>query len=152
MVPGWLALAVALACFGGGYVVRGYVAPVEDGGGAAGLRAGPRAPGVIAADTEPLASHAFFVAAYQDVPADEAKTRAVELSRWLRDAGLAKARPYEYPTAAGRLWVVVVYYDGDTEYAETEARLRALPQEVPDPIFVGLRNHESGWPNAFPIR
>ncbi len=153
LVPGWLALAVALACFGGGYVVRGYVAPVQQEiGGGAGLKAGPRAPGVIEADTEPLTSRAFFVAAYQEMAADEARSRAMELSRYLRGQGLAKARPYEYPAAAGRLWVVVVYYDGPTEYKATREQLLALPADVPDPIFVGLRNHESDWPNAFPIR
>lgn len=155
MVPGWLALAVALLCFGGGYVVRGVLTPDPDDG--AGLQAatrnGPRAPGVIEAETDPLANQGYVVAAYEDLAPAEAKGRAVALSRWLQAQGFEKARPYEFAVEGGRLWGVVVYYDGPVECETTGQQLRALPADVPDPIVVGLRNLPgSDWPMAARIR
>jgi len=156
LVPGWIALAVALICFGGGYVVRGYLDPATKDAGGAGLKSGPRAPGLIEADTEPLASQGFFVAAYVEMPVVEAKRRAIELSRYLQKQGLEKARPYEYPGPKGRFWVVIVYCDGRADREDTAAKLRALPEDVPDPVFVGVRNRErnleTGWPNVYPVQ
>ena len=73
MVPGWIAIGLALLCFGSGYVVRGYVAPPAPDDGGAGLQANTRsgdpggrpvAPGVIETDIAPLSNQAFFVAAF----------------------------------------------------------------------------------------
>ncbi|MCR9247099.1 MAG: hypothetical protein NXI31_18865 [bacterium] len=152
MAPAWALLAVALLCFSGGYVVRGYVAPNPEDAGGAGLKSQPRSPGLLEADTTALHNHAFFVSAYEDLQPEEARGRAIALSRYLQDMGLQKARAYEFQAAQGPLWVTVVYYDGPAEMAATEKQLHGLPADVPDPIFVGLRNHETGWPIAGPIQ
>ncbi|MCA8974572.1 MAG: hypothetical protein KDC98_07605 [Planctomycetes bacterium] len=161
MLPGWLAFALALACFGGGFLVGDRFGFDGDDSGA-GLNvnhsgggpnnSGPRAPRILEADTEVLASHAYFVAAYEDMPEDEARTRAIRLSEYLAGHGLAKARPYVRDGAHGRVWFVTVYYSGNIEKAETRTRLQALPEDVPCPVFVGLRNQGNEWPQAFPVQ
>lgn len=158
MVPGWIAIGLALLCFGSGYVVRGYVAPPAPADGGAGLQANSRsdgnpvAPGVIEVDTAPLANQAFFVAAYDQLGPEEAKSRAVALSRWLRDMGLKKAKPYRFTSDKGTFWFVVVYYYGQREYQDTRQQLLNLPQDPPDPVFVAVKQNEPNWPPPFDIQ
>lgn len=152
---GLLLLAVALVGFVGGFFVRGHFAAAATGAdsGAAGLHAAPQSPGLVGeTDAGPLAPQAFIVSVYPNLPAAEARQRASALADWLREQDLKRARPYEWPTANGPLWVVAVYFDGDTDQAATAERLHALPAEVPDATFVQLRKSEAGWPNVYPIR
>lgn len=150
-VPAWIAVAGLVAAFGGGYLVGGSFAAPAPGDAALHAPRG-RSPAMIEFDSRPLASNAFVVAAYPDVPVADARDRAAALSGFLRSRGLEKARPYEYPTDSGGLWVVAVYFDGDRERAETRDRLTGLPEAVPDESFVQLRKTEAGWPKSFPIR
>ena len=156
-VPGWLAFAGALLCFAGGFFVGGQVAAgksLDPDRGAAGLQAGGGArPGVIGeVDTKVLASRAFIVSAYPGLESAEAKGKARALSDFLRGQKLLKARPYEYATQKGPVWVVAVYFDGDAEQAATRERLLQLPPEVPDEMFLQLRKTEADWPKAMDIR
>ena len=50
------------------------------------------------------------------------------------------------------MWIVAVYFDGADEADSTSDLLRALPQDVPDAMFVQLRNTEAEWPTPMPIR
>lgn len=152
---GLVLLAVGLIGFVGGFFVRGHFAAAATGAdtGAAGLQAAPQAPGLIGdEDVGPLAPQAFIVSVYPDATPAEGRQRAQALADWLRDHDLKRARPYEWSTPNGRLWVVAVYFDGDTDQAATAERLQALPADVPDAMFVHLRNSEGGWPNVYPIR
>lgn len=156
----WIALGGALACFGVGYVVghstAGTIAP---GGGNAnaslkadgqGAGPGPVQPAMMGeSDTRPLASQAFVVAAYE-MEASEAKSRAKTLAGWLRGQNLLKARPFEFPGKNGPVWIVAVYYDGEAEQTATRERLKLLPEEVPDDVFVSLRK-DTKWPVAIAI-
>ena len=153
MLPGWLALALALACFGGGYFIGDRFGLTADDPGS-GLKAsvGPLAPGLIEADTRPLSSQAFFVAAYVDIAVEEARSRAVLLSEYLQARNFPKARPYLCDTEQGPLWCVTVYFSGAAEQRTTAQRLRQLPEDVPCPVFAGLRKQESGWPSAYPVQ
>jgi hypothetical protein len=148
-----LLLSVALLGFVGGFFVRGQFAAAGGPAGAAGLQAGPQAPGIVGEiDAAPLASQAFIVSVYPGLEPAVAQQRARQLSDYLRGRQLAKARPYEYPSQQGPLWVVAVYFDGDSERAATRDKLRLLPAEVPDATFVELRKTEPDWPTAWPIR
>jgi len=155
----WIALGGALACFGIGYLVghsTAGVVPPGPGNGASSLKAdgnsgaAPVQPAMMAeSDVRPLANQAFVVAAYE-MDAAEAKARAKSLGAWLRGQNLAKARPFEFPSERGPVWVVAVYYDGEAEQAETKDRLAALPADVPDEVFVRLRK-DPKWPVAVTI-
>jgi hypothetical protein len=164
-VPGWAALIGVLAAFGGGYGLRGVLAPVAanaangvaENGGAASAQLDTRtetgqAPTFLDFDTTPLTREGFVVAAYPGQEAGNAKSRAKQLAEWLRQQGFAKAKPYEYPTKEGGLWTVFVYYEGEAEAAATQDRLIALPVEVPDAAFVQLRKTENPWPTPCRIR
>jgi hypothetical protein len=158
----WQVLAIALACFAGGFLAGGEFSAWR-GAGNAGLQAdgdgadagSGRTPGVIGeVATDPLSNQAFIVSAYQidqGLDSAEAKARARSLAEWLRAQGIEKARPYEYPTKVGRLWVVAVYYDGEAELVRTRGLLRALPA-APDAVFEQLRNKERDWPTTWAIR
>lgn len=153
-VSGWLALGAALACFGTGYLVgnatAGPKAPAEAGLNAKG---GPQQPAIIGEfDAQVLANQAFIVSVYPNLDATEAKARAKALSDWLRSKQLEKARPHEYQTDKGPLWVVAVYFDGTDQEGKTRSLLQGLPEDVPDPMFVRLRKTEEGWPTTYPIR
>ncbi len=158
MVPGWWALAAALTCLVGGFFAGDHFArgKAATGAGESGLQAkgtDPRAPGFVdEVDARKLSRAAFIVSAYPTLPPAEAKAKAKALSDHLRGMQLDKARPCEYAAKDGPLWVVAVYYDGDSEFAATRDKLRLLPADVPDATFVQLRNTEAEWPKAWPIR
>lgn len=160
LLSGWVALGGALACFGVGYLVGHSTAPSSPGSGASGLQAngpqtpsGPQTPTMIGeADTRPLTSQAFIVSAYPSLDATEAKQRAKALSDWLHGQQLQKARPYEFATKSGPVWVVAVYYDGEKELGETRDRLRQLPEDAPDATFVQLRKTDGNWPKTWAIQ
>ncbi|MBX3461749.1 MAG: hypothetical protein KF830_01145 [Planctomycetes bacterium] len=150
---GLVLLFVALLGFVGGFFVRGQVVAASPAAGAAGLQAGPQAPGIVGEiEAAPLASHAFIVSVYPGLDAGSAQQRALQLSQYLRAQKLLKARPFEYASQQGPLWVVAVYFDGDAERAATRDKLLQLPADVPDTTFVELRKTEPDWPTAYPIR
>lgn len=150
---GLAVVALLLIGFVGGFFVRGQFASAAPKEGVAGLKAGPQAPEIVGEmDTAPLSSQAFIVSVYPGVEAAAARQRARHLSEYLRSQQLPKARPYEYPSQNGPLWVVAVYFDGDAEQAATRQKLTLLPAEVPDATFVELRKTEAGWPTAWPIQ
>ena len=128
-VSTWIFVGGIVLAFAGGFLLGGQFGGDNDPG-RAGLHAnaagGGTKPGFVGeVDTLPLASHAFVVSAYPNLPAVEAKGRAAKLGEYLRAAGLAKARPYLYPGKSGPLWIVAVYYDGDSEAAATRERLES---------------------------
>jgi hypothetical protein len=168
-VPGWFAVVLVLAAFGGGWVLGGKAGSTADlraktgsGGNA------PAAPGPITAgfvgefDARPLPGHkhCFIVSAYPKMPADEAKAKAKACADYLVGQGLAKARPYEVAAEAGALWVVAVYYDGDQELIATRNHLQSLPQDVPDAWLAQFRataqqnpdDPKLEWPRAWVIQ
>ncbi len=155
MVSGWIALGAAVACFGAGYLVGNAtggqatkIAELNANGGG-----GPVAPEVLADfDARPLTNNAFIVAGYLGFDATEAKVRAKALSDWLRAGQSLNARPYEYPSSQGSFWAVAVYHDGGASETTTRERLLALPEDVPDQIFVEQRKKTAGWPISVPIR
>lgn len=150
---GLVLLAGALLCFGGGYFVGSASGKGATPGTDLNAKGGPQQPAVIGEfDAKALSNDAFIVSVYPGVEAGEAKLRAKALSDYLRDQNLLKARPFEYPTANGPLWVVAVYHDGDAEREATRARLKLLPQDVPDETFTKLRKTEADWPTTWPIR
>jgi hypothetical protein len=154
-VSSFVFLIGVLMAFAGGFFVGGrlqQVAPDDNGG--AQLRAQPRKPDFIhEVDVQPLAANAFIVSAYAGLEPADARARATKLANYLRGQELVKARPYEFPSQVGPLWVVAVYYDGRPEQDETARRLKALPEAVPDDIFRQLRKTEGEqWPKSFPIR
>jgi len=150
----WVLLVGVLVAFGGGFFVGGRFGGSAAGPGQAGLNAGGggRAPELVGeVDTAPIDDQAYVVVAYPGLVAADAKTRADALATWLRGQGLAKAKPYPYPAATGTMWVVAVYFRGASEAAATVAKLRALPESVPDEIFMQRRGEE-GWPLPLTIR
>ncbi|MFT4515424.1 MAG: hypothetical protein ACI89X_003423 [Planctomycetota bacterium] len=141
-------VAVLLA-FGGGYAFGGGFGNKGDGSNP--LRApGRSASFVDEIETGPMAAQAFIVSAYPGRPAADAKILAHDLSKYLIDKGLAKVRPYPWPTPEGTLWVVAVYFDGEAEAAQTKQLLAELPDNVPDKMFCSLREadakSDTGWP------
>lgn len=156
-------VAVLLA-FGGGYAIGGGFGSGGFGNGGFGskadgtnpLRAPGRAPTFVdEIATKPLAAEAFIVSAYPGVAAAEAKDRADSLSKYLKSKGLAKVRPYPWPQANGTLWVVAVYFDGETEAGKTKVALEGLPADVPDQMFCSIRKTDAkspaGWPGRVTI-
>ncbi|MEO6594406.1 MAG: hypothetical protein ABIP94_06610 [Planctomycetota bacterium] len=155
LVSRWLALSGALLCFVGGFFVGGFWADAKaaERQSGAGLKAVGTAPGFIGEfDANPLSNDLFIVSVYPNTEPEAAKAKAKALSDYLRSKQLAKARPYEYATKNGPLWVVAVYYDGEPERLATRDRLVALPDDVPDATFVHLRNTEAEWPKPWVIR
>lgn len=151
MVSAWVFGIGLLVAFGGGFFFGG-----KFGGGDAGpdaLRANGREPALLnEIETQPLSSQAFIVSSYQGVPDTEAKTRAQDLSNYLREQGLASARPYPWPQDQGVLWLVAVYFDGEQDAAQKTQVLQRLPAEVPDKMFVHWRKTESVWPMRWQIQ
>lgn len=145
-------LALLLAGFVGGFFVRGQFAGAAPQDGVAGLKAGQTPEIVGEIDTTALASQAFIVSAYQGVEPAVARQQAKHLSEYLRSQDLRKARPYEYPSQNGPLWVVAVYFDGDAEQEAIRTKLKLLPAEVPDAVFCQLRKSDPDWPMAWPIQ
>lgn len=153
-VPGWVAAVVACAAFAGGYLVHAALAPARSANETQlSVKDPGQAPAFLESDTTPLAREGYVVAAYPGQNADAAKDKARRLAGWLQEHGFVKARPYEYPTKQGAgLWTVFVYYDGAEEAADCRQRLMALPEDVPDPMFVQLRKTEDPWPTPWQIR
>ena len=147
----WVFAIGLLAAFAGGFVVGDKVA-----GKAAGsdpLRAVGEAPTMInEVDTTPLSNTYFVVSVYPDLPPEEARSKAADLSNYLQQCGLQKARPYLVPLDRGSIWVVAVYFEGDSERAATAQLLQTLPEEVPDEMFVRLRKNERVWPRERTIQ
>lgn len=142
-----------LVAFGGGFLMGGAVGDAGDG-------ADPlRAPGRTASfvgelDTEPLSREAFIVAAYPDLAASAAKQQAISLTKYLQARGFDKARPYMWLEGnSGPVWVVAVYFDGESKMRATRSKLRALPADVPDQVFSHLRNSsKTEWPGRYVIQ
>jgi hypothetical protein len=173
-VPGWVAGVIACGAFAGGYLVHAAVAPgrsakeaqlsvPDPGQSPTFLESGTLESETHESETTPLAREGFVVAAYPNQKAEVASDKARRLAAWLREHGFDKARAYEYQTgqSAGRsvgagLWTVFVYYDGAQEAADSRERLLALPEDVPDPMFVHLRkqlqNSGDPWPAPWQIR
>ncbi len=104
-------------------------------------------------DTRAIHNDAFVVSFYPNLPAADAKSKAKDLTDYLRGQGLKKANPYEWPTKDGPVWVAAVYFDGAAEKEATRNRLRALPADVPDAVFASLRKDGGqDWPKWWAIR
>lgn len=154
-VPGWLAAAALLLAFGGGYLIGGKMKTgVGDGG--ASLQAKPRgtAPEFLDCDGAALTRTGFLVAHYLGVEESDAKARAMALTRYLKDKGLARTKPYLATGAKGPLWTVAVWFDGETEERACRDKLLALvPEDVPDASFQFLRKDgKEEWPKARTFR
>lgn len=149
----WVLVIGVLVAFGGGFLMGGAFGKAGDGGDP--LRAPGRSASFVGEfETEALANEAFIVAAYPDDPAPAAKQHAVNLTKYLRGKGLEKTLPYLWPQGNnGPVWVVAVYFDGEAEATATRAKLEALPAEVPDQVFVHVRNvSKTEWPSRYVIR
>lgn len=152
-VPAWVASALALGCFAGGFLMGdhfGQARVPKDGSEA--LRASGRTPELLPeTDTAKLSAEAFIVSAYPNLDAGVAKARAKALSEYLVGKKLQKARPLEW-SRDPLLWMVAVYFDGPAEREGTRKLLLDLPADVPDELFVHWRKTEAEWPKAVPIR
>jgi hypothetical protein len=148
----WMFVGGVLVAFGGGFMIGDRVSAA--GPGVDSLRAAGRAPTFVnTVETKPLSPEAFVVAAYQKLPPQEAKQKAVDLTKYLQDQGFAKARPYPWPNSNGSIWVVAVYFDGDQEAQRTSSMLRDLPEDVPDTDFCELRKSDKQeWPSRYSIK
>ena len=153
-VPAWVASALALGCFAGGFLMGDHFGQAKGAKmGADSLRASGRKAELLSeADTARLSAEAFIVSAYPNHDATAAKESAKTLSDYLRERKIGKARPLEWSAGPKPLWVVAVYFDGPAEREATKNLLMGLPQDVPDEYFVHLRNTEVEWPKAWPIR
>ena len=155
-VPAWVASALALGCFAGGFLMGDHFGQAKGAkAGADALRVSGRTPELLSeSDTKPMSSEAFIVSAYPNLDATAAKARAKALSDYLvgQSKKLQKARPLEWSSGPSPLWVVAVYFDGPAEREATKNLLMGLPADVPDEAFVHLRNTEAEWPKAWPIR
>ena len=149
-VPAWVASALALGCFAGGFLMGDHFGQAKGAKASEALRVSGRAPGLL--PEERLSPEAFIVSAYPNLDAGAAKARARALSDYLVGKKLQKARPLEWSAGPSPLWVVAVYFDGPAEQAATKNLLTGLPVDVPDEAFVHLRNTEVEWPKAWPIR
>lgn len=160
MMPGWLAVALALACFVGGYFVGGHFASAKEltpqgaglnanGGdrGNTGDGLAGRAPSMIGeVDAKVLSSTAFVLSGYAHLEPAAAKAAAKALTDRLQGYGLANARPHEFRTDAGPVWAAVVYYDGPTQEKLTKAQIEALPAEAGDDVMRSFKRTDPSWP------
>ena len=155
-VPGWIALAAVLGAFAGGFWLGGKTS-LTPSTGTTGLdaRSHGRDPGFIDESPPPASKTFLMAAAYLGGATGQTSAAAKNLAEYLQGKGLKKARPYLYPTPKGQVWVVAVYYDGDTELQKTTALMRGLPADVPDAAFVSLRQSQesqpNGWPRSFDV-
>ncbi|MCK5941542.1 MAG: hypothetical protein KAI24_06205 [Planctomycetes bacterium] len=141
-----------LVAFGGGFLIGDRFGG-GDGSDPLNASLGQK-PGFLKEfDTTPLADQAFVVSAFpiDGGSEEEARQKAVDLARFLVQAGIEKARAYPWPQSQGVLWVTVVYYADDREMAATRAALLRV-ENVPDKRFVQDRNTDSEWPLATQIR
>lgn len=152
-VSAWVFAICVLVAFGGGFLVGGAFGTSGDGTDP--LRAPGRSATFVGEfEIEPLSRDAFIVAAYPDDSAPAAKQHAINLTKYLQAKGFEKARPFLWPQGnKGPVWVVTVYYDGQAEAQATRDLLRNLPMDVPDQVFVHVRNvSKSDWPISYEIQ
>lgn len=166
-IPGWLAGVGVLAAFAGGFLAGGrFGGPstiVNPAAGSSGLHTQQPAVGQSGGSAptgqqpsvldggEPakLSSHALAVCAYKQI-AD-----AKAMCATLRGRGLDKARPYEAKQGADTYWLVVVYYDGDSQRQETIQLLRSLTAtEAPDVLAAraSAENRGQAWPYEWAVK
>lgn len=139
---------IVVIAFGSGYAIGSGVSDTVDGIDSLRAPAGREPSFVDEIKTKPLAAEAFIVSGYPGVPSSEARSRADDLSKYLNRNGLLqKARPYPWPTETGTLWVVAVYFDGQSDRERVEKALRSLPADVPDASFNSLRANDK-WPSS----
>lgn len=139
---------VVVTAFGSGYAIGSGVSETVDGIDSLRAPAGREPSFVDEIKTKPLAAEAFIVSGYPGMPSSEARSRAHDLSKYLNRNGLQqKARPYPWPTETGTVWVVAVYFDGQSDKERVEKALHSLPAEVPDESFSNLRASDS-WPST----
>ncbi len=157
-LSGWLVAGSLLAAFAGGFLVRDRVGDFKN---PAGLDAKPSNGAVgstpafqLELETRPIHNQCFVVAAYDGLAEADGKAQAKALAEYLRGKKLLKARPFPLKTAKGTVWLVCVYYDGDTELLDTRNQLRGLPEDVPDGVFVALRasSEKDLWPRTWVVR
>jgi len=149
----WVLVISVLVAFGGGFLMGGAFG--EAGDATDPLRAPGRSASFVGElDPEPLSREAFIVAAYPDLAASAARQQAIDLTRYLQARGLDKARPYLWLEGSkGPVWVVAVYFDGETRMLATRGKLRGLPADVPDQVFQHLRNlSKTEWPRRYVIQ
>lgn len=145
-------IAVALACFAAGYFVRGQVglaAPSNEKS----LKA--QAPGAIGEfDSPQLSKTSMIAVGYDRLSPEVARPKARQMAEFLQAQGFKKARPLEVRMETGPLWLVVVYYDGDSEKRQVQKDLRALdPAKVTDEFFAKTRaDFEKDWPMPYTIQ
>jgi hypothetical protein len=147
---GLVVLAVLLLGFTAGFLTAGAMGPQRAPDASSPLKVGP----IGEIDTKVLSSEALLVAAYEGLPADEAKARARKLVEHLSSQGFSTARAYEFRKDAQSLWNVVIYAKGPSEIASLRRRLQALPGELPDEFAARLRQTppwEDGNPWPFRI-
>lgn len=148
-VSGLTALVLAMLCFVGGYVVGNHLAVRGDGPG---KQQALKAPGLIGEpDTNPLSTTSLLVAAYEQLSPEQAKPKAKALAEYLRGRGFAKAKPYEFVSTTGSLWLVLVYYGTEAERRDTAGKLQALPPDVPDEFLTRLRERKWDDGKVWPI-
>ena len=139
---------IVVVAFGSGYAIGSGASESVDGIDSLRAPAGREPSFVDEIKTKPLAAEAFIVSGYPGLPSSEARSRAADLSKYLNRNGLSqKARPYPWPTEAGTLWVVAVYFDGQSDRERVEKALNSLPADVPDESFTSLRASDS-WPSS----
>lgn len=166
-IPGWLAGVGVLAAFAGGFLAGGRFGG-DAGPGGAGLHmqgsqqgaasgqdkaggGGPAGtpPTVLDASDAKLSSTALAVCGYNQV-AD-----AKAMCATLRAHGLDKARPYEVQTSKATVWLVVVYYDGDSQRQATCQLLRGLTAaDAPDAVAERTKAENGGqtWPYEWAVK
>lgn len=176
-IPGWLAGVGLLAAFAGGFLAGGrfgggavaggtglhmqgnqqaaggQAAGGQNGGGQNGQGGGSptgQQPSVLdPGDTARLSSTALAVCGYNQ--AADAKAMCATL----RSRGLDKAKPYEVQNGANTVWLVVVYYDGDSQRQATIQLLRSLTTaEAPDAVAERTKAENGGqtWPYEWAVK
>lgn len=153
-VPGWLAAGALLIAFAAGFLIGGQMGS-KTPADAAGLQArrGTTADWIDNYDGRALTRTGFVVAHYLGVAEADARKRATELTHFLVEKGLGKARPYLATGTKGPLWTVTVWYEGDTEQRATRDKLVGLPEDVPDASFQFLRKSgKEEWPKPREFR
>lgn len=168
-IPGWLAGVGVLAAFAGGFLAGGrFGGPSTTGNPAAGgsglhmqgtqqpsgQNGGGPPPGIQpsvldAGDMAKLGNHALAVCGYKQ--AADAKVMCTTL----KGRGLEKARLYEVKQGADSVWLVVVYYDGDSQRQETIQLLRSLTAaEAADALAERAKaeNRGQAWPYEWAVK
>jgi hypothetical protein len=169
-IPGWLAGVGVLAAFAGGFLAGGRFGgpssvgnPAAGGSGlhaqgtqqqaggqnGAGAPTGTQPSVLDSGDLAKLSSHALAVCGYKQIA--DAKATCTTL----RSRGLERARPYEVKQGAETYWLVVVYYDGDSQRQETIQLLQSLTAtEAPDVLAAraSAENRGQAWPYEWAVK